>query len=191
MVSVTGKIKFPGQYELKEDEGLGELLKFSGGNFVNDKNRIIEIVRVNKEGKKERINANDSTDSTALKNGDVVNIFLPSHGAETVTVEGALYGKNMPINEPFLAPTSGIKLEIPYYPGISLLNVLDMLGGPTPYAKTEITQIISEDNHAPLLLDIEPLWKTREKKLGRRFKSGRSRINTHRRKICCCFWCYS
>jgi hypothetical protein len=66
----------------------------------------------------------------------------------------------MPGTAPFISPTTSIKLEVPFYSGIDLLSVLDKVGGPTPYAITERTEIRSKKSMEPTSVDLSSLWVT-------------------------------
>lgn len=162
VVTVNGMINYPGVYELMPDENLDSLLNLAGGTKTGAWDERIEVARVDKDGKTVRLEADtDSAPGFVLNNGDIISIPSISENADTITVEGAIYGKIIPGTAPFTAPTTSVKLEVPYYPGISLLNVLDKVGGPTPYAIIEQAQIRRPDNGEFVSLDIEKLWTTR------------------------------
>ncbi|MDC7225584.1 MAG: SLBB domain-containing protein [Spirochaetales bacterium] len=162
VVTVTGMIQFPGAYELLPGETLETLLKLAGGPKSGAQAERIEIARIDNMGKTVRLEVPASeAASTVMQNGDTVSIPSISDNAETITVEGAIYGQIVKGTAPFKAPTTSVKLEVPYYPGISLLNVLDQVGGPTPYAIMDRAQIRRPDNGEFISLDIEQLWKTR------------------------------
>ncbi|MDC7125114.1 MAG: SLBB domain-containing protein [Spirochaetales bacterium] len=167
MVTISGYIKFPGTYELLENEKLETLFRLAGGMTPGHEDNLIEITRIKSDGKTELIQTEiKSAPSFNLEDGDNIKLLQPYYSAETITVEGALYGeKTINKNSVFQAPTSSVKLEVPYYPGITLLNVLDEVGGPTPYAITDNAKIRHKEQKESEPIDITELWKNRDTKI--------------------------
>ena len=163
VVSVTGMIHYPGVYELLPGENLDTLLKLAGALKPGARENKIEIARMDRGGKTAVIETLFSNaESFELANGDVVSIPSISENAASITIEGAVYGNAIPGTSAFTAPTKAVKLEIPYYPGITLLKVMDKVGGPTPYAILEQAQIRRPDEGEFISLDVENLWETRK-----------------------------
>ena len=172
IVTVSGMIKYPGTYELLPGETLSDLLSFAGGTKPGAWNSKVEIARVNEDGKIVQLRTSVFDDGYDLANGDAISIPSISENSETITIEGAIYGKTMPGTTPFAAPTTSIKLEVPYYPGIDLLTVLDKVGGPTPYALTNRTEIRAKGSKVPVSVKLEELWKTRDEAYNVQLKPG-------------------
>ncbi|MBI9108216.1 MAG: SLBB domain-containing protein [Spirochaetales bacterium] len=165
IVTISGMIKYPGTYEMLPEETLCDLMNFAGGLTPGASEDRIEIARVDTDGKViKKKTAMIESECTDLFNGDAVSIPSITENSETITIEGAIYGKRMPGTAPFTAPTTSIKLEVPFYAGIDLLNVLDKVGGPTPYAITDKTAIRSKAFIDTVLVDLDSLWKTRDEK---------------------------
>ncbi len=162
IVTVTGMIKYPGTYELAGGENLDTLLKLAGELQPGAWRERIEIARIDPSGKTTKIQTEyRKAGSFVLENGDSISIPSISENAETITVEGAVYGAVVSGTAPFVAPTASVKLEVPFYSGISLLNVLDKVGGPTPYAVTSEARLKHNGTGEFVELDIDKLWKTR------------------------------
>ena len=173
VVTVTGMIKYPGTYELTADENLDTLLSLAGGLTPGAWRERIEIARIDPQGAVARLQTEYSDAGTFnLSNGDAVSIPSISENAETITVEGAVYGSVVSGTAPFTAPLTAVKIEVPYYPGISLLNVLDKVGGPTPYAVKERAQIRRPGIGEFISLDIANLWNTRKSSYDVELKPG-------------------
>lgn len=173
VVNVTGKIKYPGTYELLPDENLGTLIKLAGGVKPDAQKDRIEITRLESDGTYARKSAKlGEASATAMFNGDTVYISSLSESAETITVEGAVYGKPNTSFEPFTAPTKGLKLEVAFYPGITLLDVLDSVGGPTPYAISHRSEVRRKAEGEFISVDVNELWQTRNSALDIPLKPG-------------------
>jgi len=96
-VTITGELKKPAVYELKEGENLKELIKIAGGIRPTGFLQRIKIDSVDSSRKRVIIDADlsdpDKSDALIL-DGDAVTVFsIPSERMNTVTVEGKV---NMP-----------------------------------------------------------------------------------------------
>ncbi len=173
VVNITGKIKYPGIYELLPDDNLGTLIKLAGGVRPDAQKDRIEITRLESDGTYARKSAKlAEAAATAMNNGDSVYISSLSERAETITVEGAVYGKPNTSFEPFTAPTRGVKLEVAFYQGITLLNLLDSVGGPTPYAISSRAEVRRKAEGEFISVDVDELWQTRDSSLDIPLKPG-------------------
>lgn len=81
-VFATGQFKRPMYYQLKDNEGIVDLLKYSGGMTAEGVASIIKVIRVEKEKQVQRdINMNDPNVSNfKLQDGDIVKIDLIKSG---------------------------------------------------------------------------------------------------------------
>jgi protein involved in polysaccharide export with SLBB domain len=78
-------------------------------------------------------------------------------------VEGALFGQPLRGETPTSIPTSPIRLHIPFRPGLSLLDVLEQVGGPTPYAETERSYVRRAESGERLPLpDLLDIWDSQD-----------------------------
>jgi protein involved in polysaccharide export with SLBB domain len=82
-----------------------------------------------------------------------------------ITIEGAVFGKRVSGETSITVPTEMVRIDIPYYNGISLLAVLDEVGGPTPFAIFEDAYIQRKDSGERIAIDTETLWNTRSEEL--------------------------
>ena len=171
-MTVSGMVKYPGTYEMLPGEALSDLLSYAGGVRPGAWKSRVEIDRVNTDGKIIQVRTSLSDESFDLRNGDSVSIPSVTENSETITIEGAVYGRPIAGTAPFTAPVKSVKLEIPYYPGIDLLTVLDKVGGPTPYALADKTEIRAKDSNVPVSVDLDNLWKTREGKYNVELQPG-------------------
>lgn len=96
LVNVTGKVKRPMYYEMKPDESLASLLKYTGG-FTGDAYR--KAVRVNRKNGKEyaAFNVNEfDFASFHVADGDSVSVdSITPRFANTVEVKGAVFRPGM------------------------------------------------------------------------------------------------
>lgn len=95
VVTISGAVKRPMMYELKEGEGLKDLLQFAGGLSSN---AYTELIRINRQMESERqiIELNlqevlEGEEDFALENGDIINIrTVPSPLKSFVTISGEI-----------------------------------------------------------------------------------------------------
>jgi protein involved in polysaccharide export with SLBB domain len=55
-----------------------------------------------------------------------------------------------------------VAVNVPYTPGLSLLQVLEALGGPTPYADAENATILRKQTGRSERVDAQALWTTKD-----------------------------
>ena len=111
-------------------------------------------------------------DSFIMMMGDAVRIASASENREMITFEGAFYGKPTSGTQPIAAPRQPLRFEVPWYPGISLLSVLDQLGGPTPYAKQSENYLLLKKTGEKISVDIKTLWEKRDLNLDIELEPG-------------------
>ncbi len=163
IAQISGAVTYPGIYELVPGETLQDLISFAGTFEPGANTAKIEISRIDETGKRTLCSVSlDESDSFAIRNGDTVAVRYASENNDTVTIEGAIYGKRISGTSALTAPMEPIRIEIPYYPGISLLSVLDIVGGPTPYARLAESFIRRKGEETTTPVHVEELWKTRD-----------------------------
>ena len=184
IVKITGEVPFPGFFQLLQKETLKDLIKFAGGFLPEANSKEIEIQRILENGKYTSIliNYNQNVDFK-LHNGDIVSINSATLNAASIIVEGALYGKpndgklpiQLPKGELINIPHIGkfnltlgktpvpIFVILPYYPGISLYDVLVRLGGPTPYAIVDKCSINNDEKGKKIIFNVKTMWEHKEK----------------------------
>lgn len=163
ITTITGSIQFPGAYELLQEETLRSLLNFAGNITPDARGTSIEITRINSQGQRNILTvALDKTSSFVIQNGDVVRIRNSAENSEMITVEGAVFGKALSGLEPVSSPTKQVRIELPYYPGISLMSALDAVGGPTPYAIYPASYIERRATGDREPINLEKVWDNRD-----------------------------
>jgi polysaccharide biosynthesis/export protein len=166
VVTLTGEVNFPGTYELLPSENLATLFAFAGGLTRGALTSRIEVTRIGTDGTRQLVTTNMQNASTfSLQNGDAIDVLSSSGIGDVVTVEGAIYGKARSGTTPVDVPSSSVRVDFPYYPGLSLLSVLDAVGGPTPFEVPNASYLIRNGatDHQPLPVD--KLWSTHDASL--------------------------
>ncbi len=158
-VGITGQIRYPGVYELVPGDTIGSLMALAGGILPEAQPGTIEILRFNPDGKTSvlKISLRDDP-GVSLQNGDRLRVPSMTENKETVLVVGAVFGAPVTVDKPIPIPTLPVSVNVPYAPGITLLGVLESLGGPTPYAKAGESVVIRAATGQRILVDIENLW---------------------------------
>ncbi len=166
IVELEGKILYPGIYELLAHETLKDLLNYAGGITPDAQARKIQIARLGQGGKSSlvSIDLNEQSDYQ-LKNGDKIIVDSMLKNREMITVEGAFFGTPTSGDKPAMIPTSRIIVNLPYIPGMTVLQVMDSLGGPTPLAETAKAYLQKSESGEKVFFDAEKLWQGREPSL--------------------------
>ncbi|HMN33505.1 MAG TPA: SLBB domain-containing protein [Chitinophagaceae bacterium] len=122
-VLATGEFKRPMYYLLRDDEGLSELIDFTGGLKYNARNSIIQIKTVrNEEEQYININAEKfldpyGTQNLLLRDGDIITVKPINEGIKnTITISGSV---NYPDNYEF-------------HTGDNLSSIINKAGGFKP-----------------------------------------------------------
>ncbi len=163
IVNLKGAVTYAGFYELVPGETLQDLIDYAGGPLPNALVSKIELLRVAEEGKYEieTVNINQAQ-SVVLSHGDLISIHSSYESSEMIMAEGALFGLPIKEGEPINIMVKPILVNIPYFPGITILTLLDNLGGPTPFAKGKDSYIIRKTQDEKIPIDVEKLWRTRD-----------------------------
>jgi protein involved in polysaccharide export with SLBB domain len=158
-VSITGQIRYPGIFELVPGDTIGSLMALAGGILAEAQPGTVEILRFNPDGTTSNLKISIRDEPGAsLQNGDRLRIPSMTENKETVLVVGAVFGAPVTVDKPIPIPTVPVSVSVPYIPGITLLDVLEALGGPTPYAKAGESVVIRAATGQRILVDIETLW---------------------------------
>jgi polysaccharide biosynthesis/export protein len=163
VASITGLIQFPGLYELIEDESLATLISLSGGLTPGALGSEIEIQGLDNDGGISRlVVSEDEADSIKLAKGDRILIRSVSENVERVTIEGAIYGSRLIGENPVQVPAQTFRLDAPYFPGLTLLDLLESVGGPTPRAEKGKSFIRRSSTGEVRPVDLEAVWTKRD-----------------------------
>jgi len=173
VATIVGKVAFPGTYELLPTESLATLIQLAGGFVPGALTSRITIERIDAQGVHHLIDISDQeAGTTKMLMGDQVNVPSTTQNAEVVSIEGAVFGKVRSGETPIVVPREPVRVDIPYFPGITLLNVLDEVGGPTPFAIAHKSYLTESSTGKHILLAVDKLWKTRDPALDRRLYPG-------------------
>ncbi len=173
ITTISGSVKYPGSYELLPSESLKTLIDLAGGTTPGALTSRIEISRIKTDGSHELLNASLSHAADfKVHMGDQINVLSTTTNSQVVTIEGAVYGKSHSGDSPVAVPTQPARIDFPYYPGISVLAMLDSVGGPTPYAKQGDAYIIQHSTGKHIPINVHQLWKTRDQSLNQELHPG-------------------
>lgn len=173
VATITGNVKYPGSYELLPSENLDTLINLAGGTTPGALTSRIEISRIKSDGSHQMLSvALDHAQGFNVATGDQIRVLSTNQNSEVVTVEGAVYGASRSGESPVSVPQKAVRVDFPYYPGISLLAVLDAVGGPTPYAKAGQSYLLEHSTGNKIPLRLAELWKTRNQALNRDLHPG-------------------
>jgi polysaccharide export outer membrane protein len=163
IVNLTGSVQFPGFYELVPGETLEDLINYAGGPLPNALVSKIDLLRVAEEGKYniETVSI-EQAKKVDLRNGDKIAIHSSYESSEMILAEGAIFGQPIKEGEPIAIMAKPILVNIPFFPGITVLTLLDNLGGPTPFALSKDSFVLRKDQEEKIPVDVETLWKTRD-----------------------------
>jgi polysaccharide export outer membrane protein len=160
IVHISGSLRYPDYYEMIPGETLQDVINIAGGLLPNAKEDI-EIARINEDGTSSLLTVSlEEADQFTLTNGDRINVRSVFENREMIFLEATLFGEPSKGDEPQMIPIQPIVANIPYVPGLTLYQLLDKLGGPTPLADSENSMIIRNDGAERIPVDVKTLWET-------------------------------
>ncbi len=166
LVEISGKVKYPGIYELLPGETLGDLLNYSGGVTRDADRNKMKIARIGEERKPVILTVNiEQAGVLELRNGDKISLSSVLDNIEMITLDAALYGSPTTGDKPVKIPDRNITVSLPFVPGMTLLDVLTQMGGPTPLVNPERSYIRRNATGERITLDLMDLWETRSPNL--------------------------
>jgi polysaccharide biosynthesis/export protein len=161
-VTLLGEVRFAGPYELIPGETLQALLAYAGGVLPDARTASVEIVRFNADGSAtQKIVDLASQAGTPLVDADRIRVPSIAENRDMVFVTGAVFGAPVATDKPVQVPPLPVSINVPYTPGLSLIAVLEALGGPTPYAKAKEGLVIRKKTGDRISVDIDALWASR------------------------------
>ncbi|ADN02525.1 polysaccharide biosynthesis/export family protein [Spirochaeta thermophila] len=159
-VKIQGAVLNPGSFELVEGDTLATMLSFAGGVLPTASPDVM-VLRLDEGGQYRTLTTSlDEADRFVLQNGDIISISSRLEQAGSVVVEGAFFGTSAEKPEARAIPETPVRVSIPYHEGMSVLEVLKLVGGPTPYAAAEKARIIRKDGSSLVLPHLSALWET-------------------------------
>jgi polysaccharide biosynthesis/export protein len=165
LASITGYIKYPDAYELVPGETLLDIINIAGGVNPGTSENEIEVMRLNSDGYPEFfIVTLEEADQFEIEHGDRISLKSATestHNEGMILLEATVYGQPPSRTEPSVIPTTPIIVSLPYTPGITLLQLLEKFGGPTPLADSENSFVIRADN-TRVYVNVQELWTSKE-----------------------------
>ena len=165
MCTINGQVAYTGTYELLPGETLQHLIDMAGGILPEGSTTGILLARISDDNNTTYtyLDLQDAP-TVELLHGDIIEVKSKIENSQTVQVEGALFGKPFNGKNAQEIPRNPILLNTPFIPGMTLLQILDFFGGPTPYADT-VHSVLFKSNGEKIYLDIGALWTSKDNSL--------------------------
>jgi len=162
-VTLAGEVKYPGPFEMIPGESLATLIGYAGGTLPDARSTSVEIIRFKQEGTTSQTIVDLATASNVkLADGDRVRVPALTENRDMILVTGAVFGAPVASDKPVQIPALPLSVNVPYTPGLSLLTVLEALGGPTPYANAKESLVQRKAGGERLIVDVDALWSKRD-----------------------------
>lgn len=159
-VTVEGAVARPSTYEILPGETLADLYELAGGLLAVSETDEISLLRLSGTGGYVLQRLSDvSPEEVTLQAGDIVTVPSVARSTDRITVEGALFGQQAETGEPQEIPSTPVRFTLPHQPGLTLLTVLENLGGPTPFADAEDSYVIRGESRERIPVpDLAEIW---------------------------------
>jgi len=165
LTEIKGSVFYPDKFELLPGETLYDLIEVAGGFTPDADKSHIAINRLDKDGSIHIEYIDESRiGDYRIQNADIVNITSNLANKEMLLIEGPLYGIPPKGTEPAKIPTKPLVFTFPYIKGLTLLNLLETFGGPTPLADAENSYIIRDKTGEKIPVDVNKLWLNKDSK---------------------------
>ena len=160
LVSIAGTVAFPGVYDLLAGEGIDDLIRFAGGLTGDQFDSRLSVMRGRPVPRVlELTPARRRT--FQLRDGDRVEAAPAARTERMILVQGALFGE--PGGEqPRPVPDQQVVVLLPYAGGMTVLQVLEQLGGPTPLARAQRSSVLRAASGTRVPVDVAALWEYRD-----------------------------
>jgi polysaccharide export outer membrane protein len=161
LVEISGKVRYPGPFELLPEDTLNTLLDLAGGITPDARTETIRIARLDERGKVQILDIPfDQAGETRLTNGDRIAVSSSLENEDTITIDAAVYGQPTSGEGPIMIPPRNVVVTLPYIPGLGVLDILEQLGGPSPLADTAASYVQRQKDRLPV--DVGQLWTERQ-----------------------------
>lgn len=160
LVSITGTVAFPGVFDLLAGEGIDDLIRFAGGLQSDELDTRLSVMRGRPVPKVEELSPSQWR-TFQLRNGDRVEAVPAVRPQRMILVQGALFGEPGG-DEPRTVPDQQIVVLLPWANGMTVLQVLERLGGPTPVARAERSSVLRAASGLRIPVDVATLWEQRD-----------------------------
>jgi polysaccharide export outer membrane protein len=162
LVEVKGQVKYPGYYELVPGDSLATLVAIAGGTTASGTSSAVQILR-QEAGATVALQADLSrADKIDLAHLDVVSVGLNTLSSPArIMIDGALYGERLLPDKPAKIPQDRVVANVPYVKDLTLLDVLDQFGGPSPLADYD-KSYVQRQSGEKLPVMLRQLWDGRD-----------------------------
>ena len=161
-MTIDGLVAFPGAFDLLVGEGIDDLIRFAGGVLAGAGDISLSVSRA-RAGVPEVLRLAAAERRTfRLVAGARVTVSAAAQPRRQVLVQGALFGQPAAGDGPVQLPDKPLVLLLPFHGGMSVLEVLDLVGGPTPLARPERSTVLRSATGARVPVDVGLLWETRD-----------------------------
>jgi protein involved in polysaccharide export with SLBB domain len=162
-VTLAGQVRFPGQYEMLPGETLEHLLAYAGGLLPEARMDTVELLRFEEGEQQPLATINPHIQGgIVLADGDRIRVGASAQMRETVLVQGGLFGAPVTADKPVTVPVLPVSVSVPWTPGLSVLQALETVGGPTPYAKGKNAVVLRKATGERIPVDVDALWVSRD-----------------------------
>jgi protein involved in polysaccharide export with SLBB domain len=163
LVSIAGTVAFPGVYDLLAGEGIDDLIRFAGGLTGDERDSRLSVMRGRPVPQVLEL-APAQRRTFRLRDGDRVEAAPATRTERMILVQGALFGE--PGGEqPRPVPDQQVVVLLPYASGMTVLQVLEQLGGPTPLARAQRSSVLRAATGTRVPVDVAALWEYRDPSL--------------------------
>ena len=160
-VVIGGAVPFPGKFDLLTDEGIADLIRFAGGTRGTADGVALSVLRT-RDGTTEVLEPTAAEwASFRLWDGDRVAVSPALRPEQMVLVQGALFGQPVAGDQATELPTRQLVVLLPFRSGLTVLDLLDQMGGPTPLARPELGSVLRAATGTRVAVDVGRLWDTR------------------------------
>ena len=160
LVSITGTVAFPGVFDLLAGEGIADLIRFAGGLRGHASDTRLSVLRGRRVPQVVELTP-AQWHTFPLRDGDRVEAAPAARTERMVLVQGALFGE--PGGEvPRPIPEQPVVILLPYASGLTVLQVLERMGGPTPLARAERSSVLRAASRVRIPVDVGALWEYRD-----------------------------
>ena len=160
LVSITGTVAFPGVFDLLAGEGVEDLLRFAGGVRGRRSDTRLSVVRGRPAPQVVAL-APAQWRTFQLRDGDRVEAAPGARPERMVLVQGALFGEPGG-DRPRPVPNQPVVVLLPYASGMTVMQVLERMGGPTPLARAERGSVLRAASGVRVPVDVAALWERRD-----------------------------
>lgn len=160
LVSIAGRVAFPGVFDLLASEGIEDLIRFAGGLRGDQRDSRLSVLRGRPVPQVLEL-APAQWRTFQLRDGDRVEAATAARPERMILVQGALFGTPGG-DQPRPIPEQQVVVLLPYASGLTVLQILEQMGGPTPLARAERSSVLRAASGVRIPVDVAALWESRD-----------------------------